>query len=146
MVKKIFIGADHRGFELKNFLLQKLLEMHIEVVDCGNITHDSDDDYPDFANKVATQMQGQEGCAGVLICGTGIGMCIASNKYHHIRAMLATSLEKIAEARRHNHINVLCLSADDTKPEMAQRMIECFIRNDFSHEDKHVRRVSKISS
>lgn len=143
-IKTIYIGSDHRGFELKRQVIDFLNTQNVEVVDCGNIIYDIDDDYPDYASEVARRVVEDADSLGIVICGTGVGASIVANKIAGIRAALLDSIETVAIARAHNHINVLALSAllnIDLMPDI----ITTFIETDPSYQDRHIRRVSKIT-
>lgn len=142
---KIFIGADHRGFRLKEQLKVLLEEQGYEVVDGGNTVHDPDDDYPDFVLNIAKQLQkAPEASRGILICGSGVGVDIAANKFAKIRSVLATNPEQAAEAREHENVNVVSLSADHISLDEAQKIIKNFLNTDFPLVERHVRRLKKI--
>lgn len=141
----IFIGADHRGFELKEFLKEKLKESNFEIEDCGNFTYDPEDDYVDFAFKVSEKIaKSQEGC-GILICGSGAGVCFAANKVKGIRASVVYD-EKMAEmARADDDLNVLCLAADFIDKEKSWMIVKAFLETKFKNEEKYLRRIKKVS-
>lgn len=106
----IYLGSDHRGYIMKEEIKRYLDEIEFEYTDCGT---DSDErvDYPEFAKKVAVNVQEHEGSGGVLICGTGIGMSIVANKFKGIRCALCYDTEAAMYSRLHNDSNVLALSA-----------------------------------
>jgi len=141
----IAIGADHRGFALKNSLAKWLESRGYNVVDIG--TEDpTSTDYPDYAFGVAELVSNGNAELGILICGTGIGMSITANKVRGVRAARVCT-EKDAEiARRHNNANVLCFGADTGVDEaLAQRMIATWMENEFEG-GRHERRVEKITA
>lgn len=144
----IYLGADHRGFGLKEKAKQWLADWHYKYEDCGAGEYNQDDDYPDFARAVGEavslrQAQGQN-AKGILICGSGIGVCITANKIHGIRAGTASSPEQIKSAVSDEDLNVLCLSADWTDAEVAKEIIKTFLETQFSGEERHIRRINKI--
>lgn len=143
-MKNIFIGADHRGYELKNHLKNFLTENGYFVVDCGNTQYDQNDDYPDYAHKVAEGVRGTDNSLGIVICGTGIGVSISANKHKGIRSAVARSKEEVETARAHNMINVLAISADDTDNKKAEEIVCAFLGSGASEEKRHLRRVQKI--
>lgn len=143
-MKKIFIAADHRGYELKSHLKNYLSGMGYSVFECGNVNNDPQDDYPDFAHKVAEEVQKDRDSLGVVICGTGIGVSIAANKHKGIRSAVAHSKEEIKAAREHNMINVLAISANNTDNKQAEQFVDVFLNSDKSNDERHARRVQKI--
>lgn len=142
----IYIGADHRGFALKEQLKEWLQAAGQEVTDCGNTRHDPDDDYPDFSLKVAEHVaaHGQD-ARGIVVCGSGVGVTISANKVKGIRATTAISTAEVQHARSHDDLNVLAISADYTQPEQAKDMIDAFLHTDFSTAPRHQRRLQKIA-
>ncbi len=142
---KIAIGSDHAGFALKEDLKYDIdRNLNATVVDVGT-TSDASVDYPDFAEKVAHLVQSKEVDFGILICGTGTGMSIAANKFEGIRAAKCNSAVEATLARQHNDANILCLAARTVDEELAMQMIKAFAMTDFSAEERHVRRLSKIT-
>jgi ribose 5-phosphate isomerase B len=140
---KIAIGADHAGFLLKEQLKEKLLRDGHDVADYG--THSSDSvDYPDFAAKVANDVAAGSSQRGVLVCSSGVGMSIAANKVHGIRAALGTHEEEVRLTRQHNDANVLTLGAKFTPPDEAARLVDVFLTQEFEG-GRHAQRVEKIS-
>ncbi len=141
---RIAVGSDHRGFHVKENVVQLLNRLGHEVVDCG--THDCNSvDYPDVAAIVAHQVHNHEVERGILICGTGIGMCIAANKVPGIRAAPCHDDLSAEMSRRHNDLNVLCLSADMLGERLIDRMVEIWLRTEFEG-GRHARRVEKIAA
>ncbi len=136
------VGADHAGYELKEGLKARLMELRIEVLDLG--THSKEScDYPDYAHSVAEVIAAGEADFGLLCCATGIGMSIASNKYYGVRAALVFNEELAALARRHNDANILCLGAKTTTPEQAGKILSAFLNAEFEG-GRHERRVNKL--
>ncbi len=143
MAKKIYLGADHAGFELKEKLKKWLNAKKISFEDLGNLTYDKNDDYPDFAEKVAKRVV-KENSKGILFCGSSEGICIAANKIKGVRAV-APSTVKLAELSRvHNDANVLCLSGWYTPLNLTKKIVVKFLSTPFSKEARHVRRLNKI--
>lgn len=140
----IAIASDHAGFALKSFLKQNMETLGFKVEDLGP---DSDNsvDYPDFALKLATHMNTHKGTRGVLICGSGIGMSIAANRFPFIRAALARSVDDAVLCRQHNDANVLVLGARFTENAKALDILKAFLDTDFSG-GRHIARVQKLSS
>jgi ribose 5-phosphate isomerase B len=139
---KIVIGSDHRGVDTKRRLVASLQEMQHEVIDVGPAGLESVD-YPDFAFEVASRVARGDADRGILICGTGIGMCIAANKVKGVRAAACHDTIAAEMCRRHNDANVLCLSADLLGEELMVRMSKIFLETPFEA-GRHARRVDKI--
>ncbi len=142
---KIFIGADHRGFELKEFLKEKLKENNYDVEDCGNLVFDPNDDYPDFAFKVGDKVSQNLESLGILICGSGAGVCFAVNKIKGIRASVIYEEEMAKKAREDDDLNVLCLASDFINKEKAWMIVKNFLETKFKKEEKYLRRIKKVS-
>ena len=139
---KIAIASDHRGFSIKGKLLTLIPELGHEVFDMGTDSSDSVD-YPDFASKVAQAVSQKTVDRGVLICGTGMGMCIVANKYAGVRAASCHDDLTAEMSRRHNDANIMCLSADLLGDRLVNRMVEIWLKTDFEG-GRHSRRVDKI--
>lgn len=150
MNKKIYLGADHAGFALKEKVKLWLVGKKIAFEDLGNVVYDKDDDYPDFAEKVGRKVV-QERARGILFCGSAEGIAIAANKVKGVRAV-AVWEKKMAElSRKHNDANVLCLAGGGMlKPipglslGTAKEIISVWLRTSFSGEARHKRRIEKI--
>jgi len=140
---RIAVGSDHRGFTIKSKVVDLLTQLGHDVVDAGPQTGASVD-YPDIAALVAGQVSKGEVDRGILICGTGIGMCIAANKYPGVRAAPCHDDLTAEMSRRHNDLNVLCLSADMLGERLIDRMIEIWLKTEFEG-GRHARRVEKIA-
>ena len=140
---KIAIGSDHRGYEVKRRLVSLLQQFGHEVIDVGPDRRENVD-YPDFAFQVAQAVREGRAQRGILIDGTGIGMCIAANKVKGIRAAPCHDSITAEMSRRHNDANVLCLSADLLGEELIDRMIRLWLETEFEN-GRHGRRVEKIT-
>lgn len=139
---KLAIGCDHRGFKLKKKLMEYLTEMGHTYQDFGS--YDTNPvDYPDIASKVAGAVSRREFDRGILVCGTGIGMAIAANKFPGIRAALALDTFLARRAREHIDANVLSLSAEETPEEKAKEIVQTFLTTEFEG-GRHLRRIEKI--
>jgi ribose 5-phosphate isomerase B len=141
----VYIGADHRGFHLKEKLKVWLLDQKYEVVDCGNSTYDQDDDFPDFSFAVTDRLMTDEGSRGIVICGSGGGVTIASNKVKGIRCTAAVHVADVKHNRESNDINTLALSADHTDFDEAKELVAAFLTTEFIGEERHIRRLNKIA-
>jgi ribose 5-phosphate isomerase B len=144
IVMKIAIGADHAGFSLKEGLMGVLRQGGHEVLDRGTYNTESCD-YPDFAAAVARDVASGRAERGILVCTTGVGMAMAANKVHGVRAALGTCPEEVELARAHNDANVLTLGSRFTKPEDAEVMTHKFLNTEFAG-GRHARRVAKMSA
>ena len=141
----IYIGADHRGFELKEYLKTVLKNGGYDVVDVGAATYDKNDDFPDFARLVAEKVgDAPEIDRGVLICGSGFGMDIAANKYKNVRAALPASADHAAQSRHDDNVNVLAIAADFTKEGTAEQIVKTFLETPFAEDERYARRLEKI--
>lgn len=139
----IGLGADHAGYQLKNIVRSYLQQQGITVRDFGTHT-DSPCDYPDFAVMVANSVAQGECDLGILICGTGVGMCISANKVKGIRAAHAQDPVTARLSRQHNDANVLCMGGRIIGAEMAMDIVNAFLNTSFTNEERHVRRVHKV--
>jgi len=141
---KVAIGSDHRGFEAKKQIRAIVTELGHECIDFG--TEDNNPvDYPDLAYLAASAVSRKEADRAVLICATGIGMCMAANKVHGVRAALCHDELTAQISRDHNDANVLCLSADEVGLVVLRKMIEVWLNTEFSG-GRHKRRVRKIGA
>ncbi len=139
----IALGADHAGYLLKEKIKKYLTEKKLEFKDYGTFKLDSCD-YPEFGYKVSQAVVTQEVNVGILICGTGIGMCITANKIKGIRAALATDVETAQLSRLHNDANVLCLSGRKLEEEQAIKIVETWLNTSFEG-GRHEGRINLIS-
>lgn len=139
---KIFTGSDHAGLSLKKKLLEKLPQMGHEPADLGT-DREASCDYPDYAHAVATRVIENPGSAGLLVCGSGIGMSIAANRHPGIRAALCRDPLEARLSREHNDANVLVLGGRLIGEEMAYEILRVFMTTAFSG-GRHVDRIRKI--
>ncbi len=139
---RIAIASDHRGFHLKEKLCALLKTKGHEVMDEGPQAAESVD-YPDFAALVARRIGDNSADRGILICGTGIGMAVTANKFPGVRAAQCTDDVTAEISRRHNDLNVLCLSADMLSPRSVERMVGLWLKTEFEG-GRHSRRIEKI--
>jgi RpiB/LacA/LacB family sugar-phosphate isomerase len=139
---KVALGADHRGFGLKEDLKRWLAARGHEVIDFGPASA-ARVDYPDYAFKVARAVARRQADRGILICSTGIGMSIAANKVPGVRAALADSVRLARLSRQHNDANVLCLGADFLPAAEARRIVGVWLKTEFVG-GRHARRVRKL--
>lgn len=141
----IYLGADHRGFELKEFIKDFLKEQGYEVADVGAKEYSEGDDYPDFASAAAKNVSlDPENSRAILICGSGTGMDITANKFRGVRSTVGFLTDQVYDARREDNINVLCLPADFITFSDAEKFVQVFLATPFSNEEKYQRRIKKI--
>ena len=141
---RIAVASDHRGFQVKEQVIELLRTQGHKVEDAGTCSVESVD-YPDYAAIVAKKIGDRSCDRGILICGTGIGMAIAANKFKGVRAAPCNDEVTAEISRRHNDLNVLCLSADLLSPRMVERMVDTWINTEFEG-GRHLRRVEKIEA
>ncbi|MCC6125531.1 MAG: ribose 5-phosphate isomerase B [Pirellulales bacterium] len=141
---RIAVGSDHRGAELRSKLIDFLRQLDQVVIDATENASETDD-YPDIAEAVARKVSSQEVDRGILICGTGLGMCIVANKIPGVRAAPCFDDLSAEMSRRHNDLNVLCLSGDMVAEKLADRIVEIWLKTPFEG-GRHARRIQKIAS
>jgi len=141
----IYLGADHRGYNLKEEI-KKFFELEkIKFKDLGNLNYDENDDYPDFVKKVVERILSKpKKEKGILVCGTGIGMSIAANKFKGIKAGLCLSGYMAKRAIEEDDINILCLAADITDVGTSKKIIKEWLKAKFKNEERYKRRIKKI--
>ncbi len=142
---KIYIAADHGGFELKQTIINMLRSRSdLEIEDLGPNELLPEDDFPVYAQKVASSIQNNPSSKGILICRSGIGMSIVANKFKNIYAAVCTSEEQAQRAREHNDANVLCLDSEFIDPEENIKITLKFITTNFSGIERYIRRINQI--
>ena len=139
----IYIGADHGGFKLKEELKKYLDSEGIEYKDLGTNSEDPVD-YTDYAQQVAKKVLENPDSKGMLICGTGEGMCMAANRFNGIRAGLVYSESTARMTREHNNANIICMGGRETKAEDAKRFFKIWHETRFTGEERHIRRLEKM--
>jgi len=142
---KIYIGADHRGFELKEKLSQWLFEKGYDFLDLGALSLDSSDDYTKYALDVASLVSKETGSKGILLCGSGVGVDVTANKLDGIRASIGKTKEQIKVGREDDDMNILVIAADFTKEKEAKEMLKAFLETKFVGNKKHKTRLEEIS-
>lgn len=140
----IFIGADHRGFELKNRLKKRLIDEGYEITDLGNDHLDENDDYVIFAEKVARAVVENIDSFGVILCGSGAGVDMVANKIDGIRSALVFDVIRAKQAREDEDANVVSLPADTLDEESAIEIVKTFLTTDFSGAARHIRRLKEL--
>lgn len=142
----IYIASDHAGYHLKkeltDFLTKKL---ELEITNLGPKQYDENDDFPDFAQTLGEKVAQDKTAKGILLCGSGHGMCIAANKIKGIRAIVGYSIIGAELGRQHNDANVLCLAARVLSKDHAEAITKKFLDTAFKDETRHIRRIEKIA-
>ena len=141
---KVVIASDHGGFQYKNLLTEDIRKNGYEVTDLGSYTEDPSD-YPDFAEAVANALLSGKGEKGILICGSGVGVSVAANKFRGIRAGVCHDTYSAHQCVEHDNVNVLCIGQRVIGIELAREIVLAFLTATFSHEARHERRLSKIN-
>lgn len=140
---KIAVASDHRGFNLKYYLKNILEQEGHEVLDLG-CSDTNSVDYPDFAKSVAEVLLKCEVERGILICATGIGMCMTANKFKGVRAATVSDLFTARLSRLHNDANVLCLGSEVVGQGLAEEIVRVWLTTPFANEERHLRRIEKM--
>lgn len=144
---KIYIGADHHGFEDKAKLIDYLKSQNYEVIDEGDDTLNSEDDFPNYAAKVADHvLSDNSDSKGILLCGSGQGMCMAANRFKGIRASMCWDEKEAYSSRNDDDANILCLSADNTDLDSIKRIVEAWLSTPFAGQDRFVRRIKELDN
>jgi ribose 5-phosphate isomerase B len=142
---KVGIGADHGGFELKEQLIELLREHGYDVVNFGNTLHDPDDDYPDFAIPLASAVANHQVDRGVLVCGSGVGVCIAASKVPGVYAAVCHDDYSAHQGVEDDNMNVICLGGRTIGVSTAWSSVRSFLIANFSGAERHRRRVAKVT-
>lgn len=148
----IYLGADHGGFELKNQIKEFLEDLGHECIDLGNTEFDKDDDYPVFAFRVAEQVAREDisekpwkaRTKGILVCRSAGGVIISANKVKGAYAIPVSDKKSAIHCRQHNDANIIALSGDWTNLEDAKEIVKIWLETEFSHEERHERRINMI--
>lgn len=143
---KIAIAADHGGFPLKAELIRLIQSLGHQVEDLGAHQPDPSDDYPDFAQAVGQSIQQGKADRAVLLCGSGVGACVAANKMKGVRAGLCHDSYSAHQGVEHDDINVLCLGARIIGPALATELVTAFVSAKFTAEQRHARRLEKVKA
>ena len=141
---KISIGADHAGFEMKRDLIQFVEKLGHTVHDVGTYEPGKPDDYPDYAILVAQELQAGKADRGILVCGSGVGVSVAANKFKGVRAAMCHDHYSAHQGVEHDDLNVLVLGARIIGQMTAQDVAQAFLEAKFSNEERHVRRLNKV--
>ncbi len=141
---RVAIGADHAGYDLKETLAERLASAGHELVDVGSHVLDSDDDYPDYAIAVGEKVRGGEVERGIVVCGSGVGSCVAANKLKGVRACVCHDPYSAAQGVEHDDLNVLCLGGRVIDASLAEELASAFLGARFRPEERFVRRLDKV--
>ncbi len=142
----IYIGADHKGFRLKEYLKQTLKTLGYEVADVGALQYIENDNYPEYAAAVAKKIsEGYETNRGVLICGSGVGVDVVANKFPNVRSALVANADQAFDSRNDDDSNILCLGANYLEPEAAKKILVTWFQTPFSGEARHSERLKQIA-
>jgi len=144
-IKTIVLGADHAGFEVKEFVKQILGKLNYKIEDVGAYVKRKRDDYPDYAEKVALKVRRSRERRGILACGTGIGASIAANKIPGIRAALVCNTAEAKLSEEHNNANILVLGGRPFNRKAVRRIVKTWLKSKFAG-GRHARRVNKITA
>lgn len=141
---KIYIGADHRGFDLKEKIACWLFDLEHAYQDVGASSLDPHDDYTKYAEEVASLVAKNEGSRGILLCGSGVGVEVVANKFDGIRAAIGKGVAQVEAGRAHDDMNVLVIAADFTTEKEAKAMIIAFLETKFSEKERYEKRLQEI--
>ena len=141
----IYIGADHKGYKLKEKIAKWLFEMEYEFTDLEATNYDPTDDYVKYAQEVASLVADDKEALGVLVCGSGVGVEVVANKFDGVRASVGKSVLQVKAGRIDDNMNVLALAADFTIEKEAKAMLISFLESRFSAKDRYKRRLSDIT-
>lgn len=142
---KVFLGADHRGYEMKEKIAQWLFEMDHAFQDFGAQSLEPSDDYTKYAEQVASLVAKNEGSRGVLLCGSGVGVEVVANKFDGVRAGIGESVLQVEAGRRDDDMNILVIASDFTSEKEAKAMLIAFLETKFSGKARYERRLEEIT-
>lgn len=145
-MNKIYLATDHAGFELKEEIKVYLLSKNYDVEDCGNLEKAPDDDYPDWISKAAEKVSNNPSSFAIVFGKSGEGEAIVANKFKNVRAAVGFNAENVKLTRVDNNANVLCLGSQFVDNDLAKELVDLFLNTPFSNEERHIRRINKISS
>jgi len=141
---KIFLGADHRGYRLKEKIAKWLFEWGYKYSDLGAEYLDPNDDYPVYAEKVGSMVADSNGSLGILLCGSGVGVQVAANKIDSVRAAIGKNSKQVMAGRNDDDMNVLVIAADYTKDNEAKEMVRVFLETKFAGKSRFKKRLEDI--
>jgi len=143
MKQVVAFGSDHVGFEMKNEIIRRMGDRY-EILDAGPPAYDANDDYPDFAEAAASAVAQGRAWRGIVICGSGVGVCIAANKVRSVRACVCHDTFSAHQGVEHVEMNVLCLGSRVIGIELAWELVMAFLNAKFGGEARHQRRLDKL--
>ncbi len=141
---KVYIGADHRGFELKEKIINWLKEWKYEFEDMGAYKNDPKDDYTLYAEKVASVVGKDQDRYGILLCGSGVGVDVMANKFDNIRSSIGKDPEQVKAGRNDDDMNILVIAADYTSEQQTKEMVFKFLKTEFGDKARYKRRIEEI--
>lgn len=141
---KIYVGSDHRGFDLKQKIVWWLKEMHYDFCDLGALKHDPKDNYTKYAEEVALLVRDNPGTRGILLCGSGVGVEVVANKFDGIRAAIGKDVFQVEAGRNDDDMNILVIAADYTDEKEAKAMVIAFLETKFAHKARYEERLEEI--
>ena len=142
---RVYLGADHAGFETKNLIVEHLTKQGHEVIDCGALTYDAEDDYPAFCIEAAQRTVNDPGSLGIVLGGSGNGEQIAANKVKGARCALACSAETARLAREHNNAQLIGIGGRMHTEEQALEIVDAFLDQEWSRAERHQRRIDILA-
>lgn len=142
----IAVAADHGGFPLKEDVCNWLKKLGHDVLDLGAHQYDKEDDYPDFARYVGQAIQSEQAQRGIILCGSGIGACVAANKIKGVRASVCHDTYSAKQGVEHDAVNVLCLGSRVIGPALAEEVVKAFVTAEFQTEERFERRLEKVNA
>ncbi len=145
-MKKIFLSGDHAGFKMKEKIGDWTKLKGFEVLDFGPFAYNEKDDYPDFAKKVAKKVAQNKNAKGIVMCASGAGVCIATNRGRGVRAVLAHDVPLARASRIDDDTNILCIGSDFVTPQQAKKIISTWLNTPFEKIPRRVRRIKKLDS
>lgn len=143
-IEKIYIASDHAGFDLKEKIKKSFEKEKFDLEDLGPKEYKKTDDYPDYAEKLSKKVSRERNSKGILICGSGQGVCMTANKFKGVYAALAYDVDSAEHSVKHDHVNVLCLPGRDMGKAKAIKIIKNWLKTKPSSAKRHQRRVNKI--
>jgi ribose 5-phosphate isomerase B len=141
---RVYIGADHRGYNLKEKITKWLFEWKYDYFDVGASFLDLKDDYPKYAQEVASLVAKNKGAKGILLCGSGVGVEVVANKFDGIRASIGISKDQVKVGRNDDDMNILIIAADFTHEHEAKEMVKIFLETAFAAKSRFKRRIEEI--
>lgn len=142
----VYLGADHRGFALKEKLKTYLTQKGVRFEDAGAFSYVETDDYTNIAHALVEKMNTDNDALGIALCGSGGGVCVALNKHKGIRAAQGFAMDEVRALRNDDDIRVLCLGINYTKEEEVYALVDAFVKTSFGNQERYVRRIKEIEA